>query len=135
MQERLKEIRKKLGLKQRELAEKLEVSVGMIGGWESGVSIPSKTRIYQICNMFGVNENWLKTGAGEMMKTHTEAKRLEDLELEFCQRVFDSLQPDAQEKIYKILLNQLRIDQRLGRARKLEEWEGAPEFFTVAQNE
>lgn len=68
MKDRLKELRKALGLKQREIAEKLGVKVNVVGGWESGLqSIPS-TRIYQLCHEYNVRREWLETGVGEMFQ-------------------------------------------------------------------
>ena len=67
MNERLKELRKKLGLKQRDVAEKLDVNVGLIGNWESGRPIP-KTRLYQLCKEYNVRREWLENGEGEMFE-------------------------------------------------------------------
>lgn len=67
MNERLKELRKKLGLKQRDVAEKLDVNVGLIGNWESGRPIP-KTRLYQLCKEYNVRREWLEYGEGEMFE-------------------------------------------------------------------
>lgn len=64
---RLKELRMRLGLKQREVAEKLDVNVGLIGNWESGRPIP-KTRLYQLCKEYNVRREWLETGEGEMFE-------------------------------------------------------------------
>ena len=64
---RLKELRKALGLKQREVAERLGVDVGLIGSWEIGRPIP-KVRKYQICKEYNVRREWLETGEGEMFE-------------------------------------------------------------------
>ena len=63
---RLKELRKRLGLKQRDVAERLEVSVGLIGAWECGSDTIPKTRIYQLCNEYNVSRDWLERGEGDM---------------------------------------------------------------------
>ena len=81
MQERMKQVRKALGLKQREIAEKLGVSIGTYGGWETGVPIPD-ARIYQICHEFSINEEWFRTGNGTMfVNAAKEVERLSDEEL------------------------------------------------------
>lgn len=64
---RLKELRKRLGLKQREVAERLGVDVGLVGSWEIGRPIP-KVRKYQICKEYNVRREWLETGEGEMFE-------------------------------------------------------------------
>ena len=66
IKDRLKELRKRLGLKQRDVAERLEVSVGLIGAWECGSDTIPKTRIYQLCNEYNVSRDWLERGEGDM---------------------------------------------------------------------
>lgn len=68
MKERLKLLRKTLGLKQKELAEKLEVATGNIGNWEIGKYPIPRARIYQICSKFNVRREWLENGEGEMFE-------------------------------------------------------------------
>ena len=71
MQERIKQIRKTLGLKQREFAEKIGVNTGTVGQWESGTGRPGAARVYQICSLFNVSRVWLETGAGDMFERET----------------------------------------------------------------
>lgn len=66
MNERLKGLRKALGLTQQEFAEKLKTSRNNIAGYEIGTRSPSDAAINNICNTFLVNENWLRDGTGEM---------------------------------------------------------------------
>ncbi len=54
MKDRLKALRKALGLKQREVAERLGVTVGIVGGWECGRDAIPQTRIYQLCKEYNV---------------------------------------------------------------------------------
>lgn len=68
MKDRLKLLRKTLGLKQRELADRLGVDVGGVGGWECGRNAIPKTRVYQICKEFNVRREWLENGEGEMFE-------------------------------------------------------------------
>ena len=68
MKDRLKELRKALGIKQRELAERLGVKVSLIGNWEIGKQTIPQTRIYQICKEYNVRREWLETGEGEMFE-------------------------------------------------------------------
>lgn len=65
MKDRIKELREALGYKQSELAEKLDVNFTTVSKWEKNGNIPER-KIQMICRMFGVNENWLKTGEGVM---------------------------------------------------------------------
>ena len=66
MKERLKQLRKTLGLTQQEFADRLNVPRNTIGGYEVGKSNPSDAAVNNICITFNINENWLRTGEGEM---------------------------------------------------------------------
>lgn len=66
MNERLKKLRKTLDMTQQEFADKLRVPRNTIGGYEVGKSNPSDAAVNNICNTFNVNEDWLRTGEGEM---------------------------------------------------------------------
>ena len=63
---RLKELRKRLGLKQRDVAERLEMDTGTVGKWEAAMQRIPKTRLYQICNEYNVSRDWLERGEGDM---------------------------------------------------------------------
>lgn len=66
MKERLKEIRKTLGLTQQEFADELGISRNNIASYETGKSNPGDSVILLICRTFNVNENYLRKGEGEM---------------------------------------------------------------------
>ena len=66
MNERIKSLRKALGLTQQEFADKLGISRGNIGAYEVGKNAPSDAVISLIVRIFNTNENWLRTGEGEM---------------------------------------------------------------------
>lgn len=63
---RLKELRKRLDLKQRDVAERLEMDTGTVGKWEAAMQRIPKTRLYQICNEYNVSRDWLERGEGDM---------------------------------------------------------------------
>lgn len=66
MHERLRKLRKTLDLTQQEFAEKLGVKRNTVAQWEIGRNEPSDAIILSICREFNVNEEWLRTGKGEM---------------------------------------------------------------------
>ena len=68
MNERIKELRRILGLKQREFAEALGVKTGAVGAWESGSFKPGAARIELICERFKVSREWLVDGEGPIFK-------------------------------------------------------------------
>ncbi len=81
MEERLKALRKALGLTQQELAEKIGIKRNTFAQYENGRNVPIDAVIKLICDTFRVNEDWLRTGAGEMfveVSQHDEIQRMVD---------------------------------------------------------
>ena len=64
MNERIKALRKRLGLTQQAFADRLKIARGHIGAYEVGKNAPSDAVISLICKEFNVNEIWLRTGEG-----------------------------------------------------------------------
>lgn len=64
MNERIKALRKRLGLTQQAFADRLKIARGNIGAYEVGKNAPSDAVISLICKEFNVNEIWLRTGEG-----------------------------------------------------------------------
>lgn len=67
MHERIKKLRKELGLTQQEFADKLCVKRNTVATYERGRSEASDAAVVLICKTFNVNETWLRTGEGEML--------------------------------------------------------------------
>lgn len=65
MGERLKQLRKALGLTQAEFADRVGVKRNTIAVIENGRTTSNQT-IVSICRAFNVSEEWLRTGEGEM---------------------------------------------------------------------
>lgn len=76
MNERIRILRKTLGLTQQEFADKLGISRGNIGAYEVGKSSPSDAGIALICREFGVREEWLRGGEGEMLAERTRSEQI-----------------------------------------------------------
>lgn len=66
MNERIKQVRLSTKLSQTEFAEKILVSRSAVCKMESGENSPSEQTVKLICQEFNVNEDWLRTGNGEM---------------------------------------------------------------------
>lgn len=64
MNNRMKLLRKKLDLTQQEFADKLRIKRGTVANYEIGRNEPIDAVISLICQEFGVNELWLRTGEG-----------------------------------------------------------------------
>lgn len=76
MNERLKKLRKTLDLTQQEFANKIGIARGNIGSYEVGKNAPSDAVISLICKQFNVDENWLRTGEGEMFIKQTRDEQI-----------------------------------------------------------
>ena len=68
MKERLKLLRKTLGITQQEFADKIGIKRNSYANYETGRNNPIDAIILSICREFNVNEDWLRTGEGEMFK-------------------------------------------------------------------
>ena len=66
MKQRLRELRKTLNLNQTEFGNRIGVKQSTITGYETGKRIPLDSVIFSICREFNVNENWLRSGEGDM---------------------------------------------------------------------
>lgn len=66
MQSRIKSLRKKLNLTQEEFGKRLGMKKNSISQIENGVNSLTEQLLVSICREFGINENWLRNGDGEM---------------------------------------------------------------------
>lgn len=64
--ERIKKVRKNKELTQQALAKRLGTTQNAIARYETNRVTPSAAVISLICREFSVDENWLRTGEGEM---------------------------------------------------------------------
>ena len=94
MDERLKQIRKALDLTQQEFADKLGIARGNISAYEVGKNLPSDAVISLICKIYfskgKVNEDWLRTGAGEMFLPITRDDEIAKLTTDLFKEEEDS---------------------------------------------
>jgi len=74
--ERVKLVRKELGITQGEFGSRIGVQRSTISQMESGVSTVTQQTIRSICREFRVNEDWLRTGEGEMFSQLTTEEEL-----------------------------------------------------------
>ena len=66
MGDRLKVLRKKLGLTQQEFADRLGIKRNAVTNYEVGRNDPADMVVSLICREFSVSEKWLRTGEGDM---------------------------------------------------------------------
>lgn len=68
MKDRIKALRKQLGLNQTEFGQKIGIKQTTVAGYETGAKNPMDSVIISICREFNVSENWLRMGEGDMFK-------------------------------------------------------------------
>lgn len=66
MNERIKELREKLGLSQDALGKALGIGRSAVSRIESGTNALTEANIRLLCQQYNVNREWLESGEGEM---------------------------------------------------------------------
>lgn len=110
MNERIKQIRRELGLTQQEFAERIGLKQNSIALIESGKRNISDQAVLSICREYGINEEWLRTGWGDK-KTNNSDSELEALtekyNLSAADRVliekYIGLNPGVREAVLKFM--------------------------------
>lgn len=78
MKERIKELRRILGLTQQEFANKMKIPRNNIASYETGKSNPGEAFISLSCKTFGVSEEWLRYGHGAMFLDSSREQEIAD---------------------------------------------------------
>lgn len=68
MKDRIKAVRKHYHLTQSEFGDRLGAKQTTVANWENSSRNPSSTVISLICREFSIDEHWLRTGEGEMIR-------------------------------------------------------------------
>lgn len=76
MGERVKILRKALGLTQEEFSERLKIKRNTIAKYETGRGDPIDAVVSLLCHEFNVNELWLRTGEGDMFHSLTRDEEI-----------------------------------------------------------
>ncbi len=96
--ERVKEIRKSLGLTTEKFGEKLGIQRSAVSKIENGRCALTDANIKAICREFGVDYIWLTTGEGEMFVDS------DDDFIEKIDRIMAG-EDDARKNIFKFMLS------------------------------
>ena len=102
--ERIKEVRRASKKTQQAFADAIGLKRNTIANYEIGNVLPSDRTISDICREFNVNEDWLRTGNGEMF-----LQRSKDEELAAFFGDVLSGQPDFKRRLLAALS---RLDER-----------------------
>ena len=101
MNERIKLLRKSLGMTLEKFGERLGVSRSTMSNIENGARNVTQQMFKSICREFGANEVWLRTGTGEMFvipKDETAA-------------IVSELLESTNNKFYDLILDILKVYQ------------------------
>lgn len=90
--DRIKQVRTALNLTQQEFAEQILIAQGSLGEIENGRRNVNKRVLQIICTKFGVNEDWLKNGIGEMFDDEAP-----DIRKEYLIKIYNQLTKPLQE--------------------------------------
>ena len=104
MKDRIKEVRKALGLSQAEFGSRVGVKGNTVGNYEIGLRTPSDAVIFSICREFGVSETWLRTGEGEMYLTLDK-----DQEIDY---ILGQIGGSTDDTIKRIIRAYWRLDEK-----------------------
>lgn len=100
MNERLKSLRLEIGLSQSEFANKLLMSQNQLSLIELGKRNLTNRTMHDICREFNVNEEWLRSGNGQMFNDEKSDVNKDVLAL--VQKISE-LDPDEQNKIIRMI--------------------------------
>jgi hypothetical protein ELI_1263 len=99
IKDRVKLIRTSKNLSQEEFGKALNLSRSAIAGYETGVREVTDRSINDICREFRINEDWLRTGKGEMI-----SKMTSDEEFAFLVGSFAAENDEFKKRIIKAML-------------------------------
>lgn len=99
MHERIKELRKALGLTQQKFADGMGVKQNTIAQYESGRNAPIDAVITLICRTYGVDETWLRTGEGEMFQPKSRNDEL----LDYARRIAEGNPGSIQAQLLTVM--------------------------------
>lgn len=109
---RVKDIRKSLGLNQTNFAKHLGLTQTAYSMIENGNRPLSDKYIKVICSEFGVNENWIRTGSGNIYLSSPYEKELIN--------IFENLTPESQDYLLKMAKELLDTQEKLLKSKESE---------------
>ena len=108
MNERIRELRKHLNLTLEEFGKKVGVTKAAIGRIEKGERSVTDQMFLSICREFNVNEEWLRTGEGEMFSLQ------EDEEAAYVAELLD----DTDNPLYDLIKAIMKTYSQTGEKEK-----------------
>lgn len=106
MNNRIKQLRKELGLTQEKFGEKLGLKKNSISQIENGINSLTEQLLLSVCREFNVSGKWLRTGEGEMFIPVPE-------EDEVAAYVEDLLADNGENELYNLIKSIMRTYNEL----------------------
>lgn len=121
---RITRLRKNAGIKQKELARQMNVSVSTISHYESGTNVPNVSILIAMAEYFGVSVDYLlgQTELNLDWNTFRREIKLFDgtlVSLESVVNAFIELSDQSQSEVYR-LINLFRMDDRMRHSQIME---------------
>lgn len=112
MKDRIKQLRKALGMTQQKFADAIGVKQNTVAQYEMGRNEPIDSVVNLICKEYNVNPDWLRNGSGEMfikpatfsLDEYAQSNKLNKTEISII-RGFMELDPATRQAIYNIFVN------------------------------
>ena len=105
MRQRVRTVRQTLKLTQKKFAQQVGLAQTALSMIEVGKNTLTDKVVKLICAEFGVNEKWVRTGKGEMMKDSPHLKELGD--------ILVSLTPETQQYLLLMARELLAVQEKL----------------------
>ena len=100
MNERVKQLRKELGLSGEKFGEKIGLKRNSLSQIETGKNSLTEQTILSICREFNVNEEWLRHGTGDMFISMD----VEDQLMDWAGKVLGSREGDFKKRFITMLM-------------------------------
>lgn len=118
---RLKEVREALGMNQTQFGARLGIGNTAICKAEIGENNVSERVILDVCRVFSISEDWLRTGNGEMEKDNTIIKNplilemadtyeLDELDIAYIE-IYVTLPPAIRKVVKNHLTQAVSLDK------------------------
>ena len=106
MNDRIKELRKAMGLNQTAFGARVGIKQTTVAGYENGTRQPMDAVITSICREFNVHRKWLEDGTGEMFLPAI------DDEMNYVSELLEDVDNPLYEIIKSIMKTYLELDEK-----------------------
>lgn len=124
MKNRLKLLRSSLEMTMDEFGKKLGVTRAAVSNLENGHRELTNQMITSICREFNVNEDWLRSGAGEMFVKRTRNQQVADFVNDIMEDEDSSFRKRFVEALSKLTVYDWQVLERIAKNLVSEEEDG-----------